>query len=106
MYNPSLSKHSSKKSKNSNGSDKALSQREQQAKIKKFMNSNDHKDLDESKKSESSKSIPAIDISRITGELEVEPKKDFSEIHCFFEEEQVVDDHEQEIEEGEILEDS
>ena len=34
--------------------------------------------------------IPAIDVSRITSDIEV-PKKDFSSLHCFFEEENAGD---------------
>ena len=67
-------------------------------------------DMDESlnKQSDSSKSIPAIDISRITGEVE-EPKKDFADIHCFLEEElgnENQQEEQEEIEEGEIVEKS
>lgn len=60
-------------------------------------------DLSPQELSNSDKSIPAIDISRITGDVE-EPKKDYASIHQFFDDEDdIVDAIDSDREEGEII---
>ena len=73
-------------------SDGTLSQKQTSIMISQLLEEQSKQDSISEKEQEPSQAqaIPAIDVSRITGDVE-EPKKDFSSLHCFFEEEDAGD---------------
>ena len=73
-------------------SDGTLSQKQTSIMIGQLLEEQSKQEILSEKEQETSQAqaIPAIDVSRITGDVE-EPKKDFSSLHCFFEEEDACD---------------